>query len=458
MRDFEAGGLNINFFESCELEQEQRSNPSENARIIARNMLRFLMMKYEGHMSDMLSFDFLKAVFIKRNPKLLCAMRHAFQEGFDHVWEQLSSQTHNLSAKQNNQAGLFISNCLCLLPFTDLKPGNVFYIPQYIHGVWQRVCYRAEPIELTPTRGLAAFYYYIFDEARVFAYGLEPINNNNAEPLIIFMGTTYFAGQGFITQLYNDLKGFGTVGSDLYRTGHEKITTWLDKQQKKAHAFGMSLGGIQALLLANHQGDKLSCVHALNPPGLYNLRSKHELDNWDELEEKPKVFIQKQGNDFVSSLWFWKKEWTILKVTPPEDLSVIRFDHGQNFSGFQSTIYNVVDTEQDNEERFLWTAVMSCVRDIAYCLVFLPFFFLIQPLFSYMYKYMCEAALLGVVFTCMLPFMPLSMALLVIFVPVVLHVVSMLVASLDILMGFSDLPCAKIHEPDIEEENNLELG
>ena len=61
-------------------------------------------------------------------------------------------------------------------------------------------------------------------------------------------------------------------------------------------------------------------------------------------------------------------------------------------------------------------------------------------------------------FACILPLMPLNLALIVIFVPIVLHVISTLVSSSDVWMGFSDLPPAKIHEPDTEEENNLELG
>jgi len=47
MCDFDTGGLSLNFFESAVLEKEQQEHPKENARIIVRNMLRFLMMGQE---------------------------------------------------------------------------------------------------------------------------------------------------------------------------------------------------------------------------------------------------------------------------------------------------------------------------------------------------------------------------------------------------------------------------
>lgn len=459
MGDVEAGGLDINLFASCELEQEQRDNPNENARIIARNMLRFLMMKYEGNPSEILSYEFFKAVFIKRNPRLLCGMRQAFQEGFDHVWEQLSSQAHNLSAKQIHQAQLFISNCLCILPFADLKPGNVFYTPQLVDGAWQRVCYRVEPIELTPTRGFETL--FMHDNDRVFAYGLEPVGCDQAEPHLIFMGTTYPAGQGFEPGVTTDLEGFETVGNYLYRTGHEKITTWLKKQTNKTHVCGTSLGGSLALLLAIHQGERLSRVDALNPAGLYDAWRKSEFDRWDDLDEqdKPKVVIQKQGHDFVSSFGVWKKDWTILHVIPSEPASISVLDHARNYAGHADTEFNLCDAEQDNESRRVRNFLLyNLLRGAVYYLVILPYHYVIRPALRYAYDHCFALAALGLVFACLLPLMPLNLALIVIFVPIVLHVISTLVASSDVWMGFSDLPSAKIHEPDTEEENNLELG
>lgn len=448
VRDFEVGGLRLDFFLTAKLEQERRENPTENARIIARNMLRCLMMKYEGDPLDILSSELLSAIFVQRNPQLLCGMRHAFQEGFDQVWQQLDSKSSSLSIKQNNQAELFISNCLSLMPFADLKPGNVFYIPQWIDGAWQRVRYRVEPIELTPTRGFETL--FMRDEDRVFAYGFEPIGcgSPHAKPHLVFMGTTYPAGQGFFTQANTDLE-VETVGNYVYRTGLKKITAWLDKRGQKVHACGISLGGSLALLLAIHQGERVSRVDALNPAGLYDAWNKSDLDCWDNLHEgnKPEVIIQKQGQDFVSSLGVWKKDWTILHVIPQEAALCSPLDHACNYAGYDDTKFKLVDAEHDNaSNRVRNILVYSLLRGLAYYALMLPIHYLIRPVVHYVYEHCFKLATLGLLLACIMPFMPLNLALFMIAVPVVLHVISLLVACADVWMGYADMPPAKIHE------------
>mgnify|MGYP003126441955 CR=1 FL=1 len=459
MPDFHAGGLSLNFFESCEFEQEQRDNPIENAGIIARNMLRFLMMKYEGQVNQMLSLQFVQAVFVQRDPKLLAGMRDAFQTGFDHIGSQLKDQ--KLSAAHNNQANLFVSNCLCFLPFADLKPGYKCTIPQCIDETWQCVRYSVVPIELTPTRGLETL--FIHDNDRVFAYGLEPIGCPEAEPHLIFMGTTYPAGQGFETQIKTDLEGFETVGNRLYRTGHKKLISWLDKQNKKAHVCGTSLGGSLALLLAIHQGARLSRVDALNPAGLYEPWCQNELDCWNNLDnqDKPDVFIQKQGNDVVSSFGVWKKDWTIIKVIPAKAAFISMFDHARNYAGYADTTFERIDAQQDNEVRRMHNVLFySLLRGVVYYLGILPYHYLIRPVLLYAYEQKLALAVLALFFACMIPFMSLYPALTIIIMPVVFHVMFKLVASADIWMGLSDRPPAMIHRAvseEEEEENILEL-
>lgn len=443
MCEFDADGLNINFFESPRLEQQQPSDPQENARIIARNMLRLLMMKYEGHASEMLSSQLLQAVLIKSDPALLLGMRHAFREGFKHIGTQLIDT--ELSPRQNNQAKFFISNCLCIFPFSDLRPDDCYQIPQFIHQKWVLVEYKITPIELTPTRGIQTL--FIHDQDRVFAYGLEPVGNDAAGSHLIFMGTTYPAGQGFITQLNTDLEGFETVGNSLYRTGRERITAWLDKQNKNTHVCGTSLGGALALLLALDQGEKLSRVDALNPPGLYDAWIKSDLDRWDDLKQKPDVYIQKQGDDFVSSLGVWKKDWHVLHLRPATPASNSIFDHAQNYAGHADTVFKAVDVDEDNEARRMRNLLLySLARGVVYYVGVLPYYYLIRPVLLYAYEYKTPLMLLGLVFACLIPFISFNAALFTVVTPIVLHVVSKFVISSDIWMGFKDRPVANIHE------------
>ena len=67
------------------------------------------------------------------------------------------------------------------------------------------------------------------------------------------------------------------------------------KQDKKTRVSGMSLGGALALLTAIDQGDKLSVVNVLNPPGLYEPFKQSQYDHWDEFvaaDNTPKVCIK----------------------------------------------------------------------------------------------------------------------------------------------------------------------
>jgi len=325
-----------------------------------------------------------------------------------------------------------------------------------INHQWQLIKYKVTPIELTPTRGLETL--FMFDEDRVFVYGLEPVEAPLAEPHLIFMGTTYPAGQGFVSQVNSDFEAFETVGASLYRTGHKKIATWLDKQKNKTHVCGTSLGGTLALLLAIHQGEKLSRVDALNPAGLYDAWIKSEFDGWDNLDkhDKPDVFIQKQGDDPVSCFGVWKKDWVIFHVTPFKKASSVLFDHAVNYAGLSGTTFEKIDTEKDNEARYVRNALLyGLARAAIYYFGVLPYHYLIRPALRYVYDHIAELALLGLVFACMAVCMPLNIALFVVLTPIVLHVVYTLVMSSDVWMGFSDLSEAKLHAYN-DEEDDLE--
>ena len=241
-----AGGLELNFFESSAFEEMQQDDSIEYYNSVGRNALRMLMMGWHDNWQQLLTWQLAKAVFIERDHKLTRGMRFAFQQGFDHLFDQLQG-TH-LTEQEQHQAELFLANCLTLLPYADITPYETFAIPQWVDGSWQKVDYKVVPIELTPTSGLKSL--FIRDNDRVFAYGLEPITHPTAESHLVFMGTTYPAGQGFSPQIATDMEAFETVGKKLYRSGHANIVKWLDSQAKPVHVCGTSLGGSLSLLLA----------------------------------------------------------------------------------------------------------------------------------------------------------------------------------------------------------------
>ncbi len=376
------GGLELNFFAQREFESIKDVDREKQAPIIARNALRFLMMGWTQSWTDFINPAMIRAAFLKRDHELLRELRFAFQQGFFELFEQLKNT--NLTEMQKEQVHLYLSNCLTLLPYADLTPYESIQIPQYVDSHWELVEYQVKPIELTETTGWQR--HFIQEQDRVFAYGLEPLLQRKAESHLIFMGTTYPAGQGFITQINTDSKGFETVGKSLYRTGRDRIQEWLSQQENATHVCGVSLGGSLSLLLAIDTGDyKLSRVDALNPAGLHDAWSKSKYDHWDELPNKPKVVIQKQGNDPVSVFGVWKEDWEILHVIPPKDRQGPNafYDHFLNYAGFSETQFTYVEAKQDNAKRNgrnFW--LYSLGRSLIYYGLLLPYTYIVRPIVS----------------------------------------------------------------------------
>ena len=213
------GELNLNFFDKSEFESIELATPNQKDLSLARNALRLLMMGWPKHWTALISWPVFKAVFIQRDPNLLRGLRLAFQEGFENLFKQLSLL--ELNEEQKEQVQLYLSNCLSLLPYSDLTPYESIKIPQLINNRWVLVDYYVTPIELTSLTGFNR--YFIKDHDRVFAYGLQAITHPQAQSHLIFMGTTYPAGQGFVSQIHADFKAFDSVGNTLYQSGRKKI-------------------------------------------------------------------------------------------------------------------------------------------------------------------------------------------------------------------------------------------
>jgi len=420
-----AGGLEINFFDKAKL-QKNNSYFEEDALSVGRHALSILMMGWpNGAFGNLRSWRVFKAVFIARDSALLRATRLAFQEGFYHVYSQLKDR--QLTELQQRQVELYLSNCLCFLPFADITPDESITIPQYMHGEYVLVEYKVVPIELTPTDGVGKL---LLDNGdRVFAYGLEPMSDQDAQSHLIFMGTTYPAGQGFVTQVYTDAEGFQTAGKKIYLTGRERIIKWLDKQNKKPHVCGVSLGGSLSLLLAIDQGDKLSRVDALNPAGLYRPIFKDQYDRWNAIDEnqKPAVYVQKQGDDPISRFGYWKNDWHILHVKPQEDRQGPNAftDHALNYAGFARTQFNLVSTKLDNEERKWRNRLLyAAARGGIYYTLIVPYHYLVQPLLRFSLKHPVWVVLLiaSVIFLPYAPFIASSILIGLTSVLVIYHV------------------------------------
>lgn len=387
------GGLDLNFFEDKEFESLEHVAAADEPLVVARNALRFLMMGWSSSWTELVSWPVFKAVYIRRDPVLVRAMRLAFQQGFENLFKHLSQL--ELNPEQKEQVQLYLSNCLNLLPYSDLTPYESIKIPQLIDNKWELVDYYVTPIELTSQKGIKA--YFIRDRDRVFAYGLQAINNERAQSHLIFMGTTYPAGQGFVPQVDSDFRAFDHVGHNLYQTGREKIVRWMVEQKKKVHVCGVSLGGALSLLLALDLGEQVERVDALNPPGLAPTWENNTDDRWDSLTAKPKVVIQMQADDPVSFFGLWKKDWEIIHVTPPVDKRGPNAycDHFLNYAGFAETRFSHLSAEEENKKRtYRNLLIFSLGRGVVYFGTIWPYNFLVRPSIYFIYKQVLQKTVL----------------------------------------------------------------
>lgn len=454
-----AGGVKFDFFPSATFEATPANSTSDqSAQIKARNILRMLMMGWHDNWHSLISKKELKAVFYRRDHQFTQAMRYAFQEGFQHLFTQLQEAT--LTETQHRQALLFISNCIAYLPFADPTPYESFTIPQWLEGRWQMVEYKVTPIELTPTSGVGKL--FLEERDRVFAYGLESFTHLSAEPHLVFMGTTYPAGQGFITTVKTDLKAFQTPGTELYLSGRERITNWLEKQHQRVHSCGASLGGSLSLLLAIDKGDKLSRVDALNPPGLYDSWFKNSLDHWDELAHHPLVTVQKQGHDPVSSFGIWKKDWIVMRVIPQQDKQGPNggVDHALNYAGFPDTQFLLEDTEEDNKSRRSRNLIMyTFLRSIAYYALVAPFRYLGLPGLRFLYNNWGVLALSAVLLLGAALFAPLPLTgiLAIAAIPLLIRLLTNAWEMLKTLSGYNELPIPACHHPALPRNAAMDL-
>lgn len=275
------------------------------------------------------------------------------------------------------------------------------------------------------------------------------------------MGTTYPAGQGFLTQVNSDSKGFETVGKSLYRTGRSRIQAWLAQQKGAIHVCGTSLGGSLSLLLAIDKGDyTLSRVDALNPAGLHDARSKSQFDHWDSLESKPQVVVQKQGNDPVSAFGLWKEDWNIIQVNPPaakkgpNGLS----DHALNYAGLKGTQFTPVDPKEDNlqrHQRNFW--LYSLGRSFIYYGLLLPYTHLIRPLGHLLVKKWPVLLLLPVIFL-VAHFAALGLlAGIMLGIFTVALALTLTTAVQNILLKDTKPAYAKLHDPNLPRNIEMDL-
>ncbi len=180
------------------------------------------------------------------------AMLHAFRAGLNRrllqVWQEMRRYQSLEIAPHQDQVDwwqLQINNILSYLTYAGCPTGTHIEIPQYLAAskTWELVPYEVTRLQLTP--GWFGSPYY--------AYGLTS-TKPDAKSLLLFMGTTYPGGNGFLWTLLADMTPFMSVGSLLFRLGKKVLKKWVATQRaanKDIDCHGQSLGGALSILAAD---------------------------------------------------------------------------------------------------------------------------------------------------------------------------------------------------------------
>lgn len=375
-----AENANLTLFPATEFESTDNKN---DLTIAIRNGLRLLFTGWNKRWKEIMNTRLLKAALWKRDPEALAITREQLHEAFLHIHSQL--QEGNFQDKKLKHIHLYLANLISLLPLLDPTPFETFKIPQQLGDDWKLVDYKVVPIELTSP---PVSKYLMTDEQRVFAYGLEPINQDNAVSHLIFPSTNCPAGQGFGEEAVTDLMPFTTVGETLYKSAKPRINKWMNEQvERPIHVSGGSLGGALSLLLATDQPEKIQRVDAFNPPGLFAFHEKKKIDHWKQATKRPEVYIQSQENDGVSQLGFFKPEWTFIHVKPDKKYAgPSSIAHGIQYIGQPGAMFYQIDTTEENNKvarKLRNVFIYGIARTLGFVFIVAPWVFIIRPIANF---------------------------------------------------------------------------
>ncbi len=231
----------------------------------------------------------LSAVFWKKNPELLQEAKDVLKLLFVDIVENSSK---NISDDENARFHMevLVADLLSLYPFLGPKENEELKVPLWLDGKWQLITYQTEPIRLTPK----------WMGSSMMAFGLNPIGNEKAPPLLLFKGTTYLTDKGFSLSLLADLNPFASVGTYSFYMGKGTIKAWFDKQKHKANVYGKSLGGAQSLRCVLNFPEKVEKVMTIGSPGFHS----RDLKAWDRIiqthpHDHPQIHMVSQMHDII---------------------------------------------------------------------------------------------------------------------------------------------------------------
>ncbi len=320
--------------------------PSNNTETsIAQQLVRWLFSD-APFWRTIASSHLLKAIFIKKNEKLMRAVQNELQNMLYACFELLQYTSENTLGE------IQIGAILAILPFLEPPVEIPLVIPQKIQNQWQLVSYRVEKIALTPP----------WLGSPMTAFGLQP--ETAAPSLLLFMGTPQPTATGWLLSVWTDFVPGLSVGQLVYRCfAKEKIASWVLSQQGTIKTYGKSLGGSLALLTAHDMPDKVSQVHGYNAAA----------PCFTKFPESVKVCLYIRENDPVQYLGYYPPHFELLRsITARKDTPF--FAHIRSCPGFTPLVIIKLDTKHETKR-----LIRKCMH-VLHFLVAIPIFIILTPI------------------------------------------------------------------------------
>lgn len=290
----------------------------------------------QGLSSELISWDNFKAIFFNPNPKMMQRARGEIQD----ILHELFQQTNGISHERSKMLETLIGNVLSFYAYMDPQSGETLTIPQKINGEWQEVQYDVERLQLTPD----------YLGSPIYAFGLTT-TNEDANPLLIYKGTTYPTDHGAFLSIMTDMNPFGSVGGYVYHFGKETINRFIDDAiagDKKVKVQGQSLGGAMTLQTVLNRPEAIERADAYVPPAMLAGTCKSYNKRFDELGEAnmPTVNVWRQENDPVSAVGqCWAKGWKVHSTHAKKENWLV--SHMKAFTGQKRVMVLKVDPVRD---------------------------------------------------------------------------------------------------------------
>ncbi len=249
--------------------------------IMARNLSRHLirgvpLCANDGNAiqsSPLFQDEIIASLLTKRDPKLFNAWRVELKIALQNIYNRLSSKT--LTEDQEKSYATFLNIVLATYPFIDPEDDEKIHFPVKTQDGWVQREYSIKKLDMSPQTGLLS--YLLREEDRMYALGLTPTDpQSGADPIIVFMGTTYPAGQGYdLANLYN-FYPFASVG-EMHDFTH--VENWL-ADKNNVRVTGHSKGATDAMFAAAKYANHIKQADCFNPAPFANGTMKALRPDW----------------------------------------------------------------------------------------------------------------------------------------------------------------------------------